>query len=468
MPAGTIQSFLEQLAFDIPWNAGILVNVEIISQNGTIHNPIYPAASSGTPEGGITSYSAAIQPVAQMVQACEDLKKKSLICSNSNTFLASTMAGVKENKERWGTMLMDPMIAAYSGNAGGDGLDGGGTCMVPFTQIANVENNEFHYPFLYLFRRIGRESIGAGYHRGGGSLEYALTPHRTDDIQILFWTHGMKMPNALGISGGLPSGANRIKLAKKSALWEKFRQGYYPVNIEDFHWEPVLPKSDSHMAPGDIVLYGTQGSGGYGDPIKREPERVLADVKSGFVTVDTARKFYGVVIDPKRLAIDFDATQKERQGIVEKRLKEGKFPMQWGRLVPPGREKEEDHGALEQAMDSKSSYGDPSGGKILLFVGNARKVVRLKDNTILWVCADCNHVYGTVKENPKLSAKMRVGYLNDLANFEAQTFGLENPEFFYREFYCPQCGVMWEGEVARAIDPILNSVEYDLEWLESL
>jgi N-methylhydantoinase B len=59
---------------------------------------------------------------------------------------------------------------------------------------------------------------------------------------------------------------------------------------------------------------GTQGGGGYGDPRDREPERVLADVRSGLVSPLRAREDYGVVIDGDAVdAAATDALRAERR-----------------------------------------------------------------------------------------------------------------------------------------------------------
>ena len=42
-------------------------------------------------------------------------------------------------------------------------------------------------------------------------------------------------------------------------------------------------------------------SGGYGDPLERDPELVRSDVLDGFTTVEQAERDYGVVIDPDTL-----------------------------------------------------------------------------------------------------------------------------------------------------------------------
>ena len=47
---------------------------------------------------------------------------------------------------------------------------------------------------------------------------------------------------------------------------------------------------------GDIVRYVTPGGGGYGDPLRRDPQAVLADVRNGWVSVGAAQREYGVIV----------------------------------------------------------------------------------------------------------------------------------------------------------------------------
>ena len=45
------------------------------------------------------------------------------------------------------------------------------------------------------------------------------------------------------------------------------------------------------------ITYCSPVGGGYGDPLERDPQKVLDDVLDGFITVDHARDDYGVVLD---------------------------------------------------------------------------------------------------------------------------------------------------------------------------
>ena len=71
----------------------------------------------------------------------------------------------------------------------------------------------------------------------------------------------------------------------------------------------LTSKGIYRLAPGDVVSGMTSGSGGYGPPWQRDPAAVQADVKDGFVTLDGARRDYGVVLDPETLAIREEETR---------------------------------------------------------------------------------------------------------------------------------------------------------------
>jgi N-methylhydantoinase B len=64
---------------------------------------------------------------------------------------------------------------------------------------------------------------------------------------------------------------------------------------------------------GDRVLIRCAGSGGYGDPLEREPDRVLKDVIDGYITAKAARELYGVALSHDNRKIDAASTVAQRQ-----------------------------------------------------------------------------------------------------------------------------------------------------------
>jgi N-methylhydantoinase B len=75
---------------------------------------------------------------------------------------------------------------------------------------------------------------------------------------------------------------------------------------------------------GDRFTRPSAGGGGFGDPLERSPAAVLEDVADGYVSIERARKDYGVVvreIDPDMAEYEIDeaSTAAEREHIAADR-----------------------------------------------------------------------------------------------------------------------------------------------------
>lgn len=64
----------------------------------------------------------------------------------------------------------------------------------------------------------------------------------------------------------------------------------------------------------DVLVNNTGGGGGHGDARRRDPARVAADVRNGFVSVGAAAEHYCVVVDPETFAVDEAGTRELREG----------------------------------------------------------------------------------------------------------------------------------------------------------
>ncbi len=58
------------------------------------------------------------------------------------------------------------------------------------------------------------------------------------------------------------------------------------------------------------------GGGGYGPPWERDPARVVADVRAGYVSVAQARDAYGVALNPATLAVQEAETARLRAALA--------------------------------------------------------------------------------------------------------------------------------------------------------
>jgi len=68
----------------------------------------------------------------------------------------------------------------------------------------------------------------------------------------------------------------------------------------------------TQLKPGDVVTIDAAGGGGYGNPLERDPEMVERDVIEEYVSIEAAKKDYGVVIGPKTYNVNMEETRKLR------------------------------------------------------------------------------------------------------------------------------------------------------------
>jgi N-methylhydantoinase B len=85
--------------------------------------------------------------------------------------------------------------------------------------------------------------------------------------------------------------------------------------IELVSGKSLPPKAHSSIPAGDRLRVSMPGGGGYGDPRKRDPQRVAEDVSLGMVSREAAEKVYGVVLTADH-KVDAAATAKLRTPVA--------------------------------------------------------------------------------------------------------------------------------------------------------
>ena len=204
-----------------------------------------------------------------------------------SAYVVNLLRGTFRNKagelERF--LLVDGIGVGYGARPKADGIDA-----VYFVAQENypVEFLELGYPVHLRTYGIVCDSGGAGRYRGGCGIireyeilaEEAVLAVRIDSVKNPPW----------GIAGGKQGGTGRATL-----------------NPGTPHERMLAPLSDGNrVRRGDVLRIETGGGGGYGPPYDRPAEDVLEDVLGGFVSIEAARKEYGVVIADR--AVDAAAT----------------------------------------------------------------------------------------------------------------------------------------------------------------
>jgi N-methylhydantoinase B len=172
-------------------------------------------------------------------------------------------------------LMSDGLGVGYGARPNADGIDA-----VYFVAQENypVEFLELGYPVRLRHYGIHRDSGGAGRFRGGCGVvreydvlaEQAMLSVRIDSVTHPPW----------GVAGGLAGGAGRAV-----------------VNPGTDREYVLAPLSDGTiLRRGDVLLIETGGGGGHGHPFERPAAQVAQDIRDGFVSVDAARRDYGVVV----------------------------------------------------------------------------------------------------------------------------------------------------------------------------
>ncbi|MEA2330768.1 MAG: N-methylhydantoinase [Thermoleophilaceae bacterium] len=315
--------FIAMVCSDIPWNEGLFRPLEFELPEGSVVNPRRPApVSASVPTGGsVLVLTTSQNAISKMLLASETLRNES--CGNSaaghNTLV---LVGQDASGHFFTTLVLDAIAGGGGGFPDRDGESTAQSQWTVKTMIANVETTEMLYPVLYLWRSEVTDSGGPGENRGGLGIEAALIPWGTDHMININIGCGLTVRNCLGYAGGYPASHTPVRVMRGADVQGSlFANGVMPSTAEQLRGEleTVASKSQSLIQAGDVVYgYLGSGGGGYGDPLEREPERVLADVAMRAVSPEAAREAYGVVIDGS--AVDADATERERERIRRERL----------------------------------------------------------------------------------------------------------------------------------------------------
>ncbi|MEA2594922.1 MAG: N-methylhydantoinase [Thermomicrobiales bacterium] len=263
----------------IPRNSGCYRPIKFIAPAGSVVNVVHP----GPCVGGNTD----LQP--KLI----DLLFKAF--SQAVPDRAAAASGGSSSNFLFGGI--HPETGVYYTNYHFDGHGTGGTARKDgnngeITRHSNCRNTpievfEGRYPFRTLEYRLMPDSGGPGEHRGGLATTRTLEV-TADEITLSCLFDRAKIPG-WGLFDGKDGGLSKLLVKRKGDdTFRTFVEAYRTVSPTKF--TNVLLKR------GDIVRYQTPGGGGYGDPLRRDPQSVLTDVRNGWVSIDAARAEYGVDI----------------------------------------------------------------------------------------------------------------------------------------------------------------------------
>ena len=266
-------------------NSGLMRAFDVITREGSIMNPRFPAP--------VNTYNPTVHATVEAVfAALVDIvpsKARADSCGSR-----SIIIGGRGGRAGQGYVQYEILGGGAGARSGKDGASGTSVNQSN-AKIAPIEIIESEFPTRVLRFELIPDSGGAGATRGGLGIRREYL--NLDDARFsIRSTKHVIAPN--GAAGG-----------------GKGRTGDIIVNPGRAD-EKRLPTryADYPLKKGDGFRLDTPGGGGLGDPLTRDPEAVAADVREGYVSREAAERDYGVAlrIDGRAISVDAAKTQDLR------------------------------------------------------------------------------------------------------------------------------------------------------------
>ncbi|MGE0876804.1 MAG: hydantoinase B/oxoprolinase family protein [Burkholderiales bacterium] len=269
---------------DVPNNAGVFRCIDVKAPEGSVLNPLPPAAVAARALTGYRVFDAMLGALAKVVP-----DRIPAAGEGGNTVVC--ISGRRPDRSPF--IVVDMICGAWGARPHADGIEAITNASQNLSNTP-VETLEASHPVRIEAYELVTDSCGAGKWRGGLGIrrsyrllaDEALLQLRADRMRFLPY----------GLEGGEPAAAARNLIERDGTT-------------------SALPsKTTSWMKEGELITHEQPGGGGFGDPLARDPARVARDVWNGKVSADYALRHHRVVVDADSGRLDAQATWKLRGG----------------------------------------------------------------------------------------------------------------------------------------------------------
>ena len=271
MPTTNAMSYLAvrcAIGAAIPNCEGYMRAITVKAPTGTVVNPTEPAPCGARGITCFRMFDALLGAFAQVIPG-------RIPAANEGGSSAPHIAGRDHNNKAY--MISGGLMGAWGGSMQRDGQEG---LSNPAANLSNtpIELLESRQPVEITSYAFVQNSGGPGRMRGGAALQrgYRLLADEGD----LIMRSDRRKVTPYGLSGGL-SGTPSWNIVNRDAGQQLL---------------PVCPMESVPMRRGDEFVHIQAGAGGFGDPLERQPEKVLRDVENELITPEYAADVYGIVI----------------------------------------------------------------------------------------------------------------------------------------------------------------------------
>jgi len=295
--AAVIAGIFNAIPVQIPKNAGAFRRISIAMNEGSaVGKPRFPhscsLATTNVADRLINCVGAAFAQLGSPYGVAEGAMG-----------LGPGFAVVSGTDRRNGRPFVNQLVIGVNGGPASALADGWVTYGMPVVSGLmyrdSIEIDEIKMPLRYTHLRAVPDSGGAGEHRGGPAYDVGFTPVG-GPITVIYPSDGHVTPPA-GAAGGADG--------QRASAWLVDTDGT----------RSQLPNTaNMRLEPGQTIVGIECSGGGYGDPVARDPESVLADVVEGWETTSHAEEVYSVVLvsDGDELVVDTVATEHRRRRLL--------------------------------------------------------------------------------------------------------------------------------------------------------
>lgn len=282
-----------------PVNHGSFNPIEVINPPGSFLNATLPA-----PCGGMVECRAVM--IAAMVSALGQAVPDKLIGDLKGGANHVYISGPKETKGGRAPGLF--LLYEYpAGGTGGTMATDGNHVVRAFPEgdfnvVQATEIAEMQCPIRIENYGLRDDSSGDGEHRGGCGMRRDIRILVDGASLSVLADHAVIPP--FGVAGGLSGAANRFVVIRDG---EVINPSPVPGKVGGFK-----------LKKNDIVRVESSGGGGYGDPVRRDPEAVERDVRLGYLSREKARAVYGVALAADG-TLDISETNATRSQVAKSR-----------------------------------------------------------------------------------------------------------------------------------------------------
>jgi N-methylhydantoinase B/oxoprolinase/acetone carboxylase alpha subunit len=482
-------SLLMDVFYDLRWNTGTfhLVTLEITPHSRLSADQDYPVGYSCIGIGHM--FQSVVSEALARAYYASGIREE--VQAGSTQTNLNIWAGTDQLGRHYSN------IVSHFGGGGGarvgkDGINGPFNNYNPWQYFADTEGYETIVPILRIAVNHYPDSGGFGRWRGG-THTYAMNMCHNSPTSINLNLGCNARINAnQGLFGGYPGAVPFVARMLDTDFETKKGQGKIPYTIDQVDQvlegqlvpgPPTLPAQPSKE--GDILIHTSQGGAGLGDPIERDPEMIVADIREGLATVDISEDAYCVAIDSGTLEVDYEKTENLRDEKRKQRLRQGVPAKAFLRQMVDKRQRRDFPDMvlryLEETADFCPSFKEQleAEGRFLERdaepIGKAQtpemmfeltpyvNIGKDQDGRVIALCSRCDFAYCECSENFKLYCLV---YERNPKEIHAGRFGPDENWTVYREFYCPGCGTQVEVEVTPPGTPILHN--YDNLALKAL